>query len=42
MIKVYGRSKEPLRRRLIGRRRRTELDVAGFSIADVGSGGCWI
>jgi hypothetical protein len=32
------RPKELLRRCLIGRRRRTELDVAGFSIADVGSG----
>ncbi len=30
--------REPLRRCLIGRRRRTELDVAGFLIADVGSG----
>jgi hypothetical protein len=34
----FFRAKEPLRRCLIGRRRRKELDVAGFSIADVGSG----
>src|ERR1019366_1703635 len=33
-----GTVRELLRRCLIGRRRRTELDVAGFSVADVGSG----
>jgi hypothetical protein len=31
-------AKEPLRRCLIGLRRRRELAVAGFSIGDVGSG----